>query len=271
VEFSLALVAAVAAIFFFSTLTRSTFGFGDALVAMPLLTLVVGLDAARPLGALVSVFTAMLIVARDWRRIDFRAAWRLIVAGLLGLPLGEAALHLIDGRWARLVLAVCLFAFALYSLVRPTLAHRIREGWVWPAGVCAGILGIAFNMHGPPLVVFGTLRGWPAGTFRATLQGHFLPVGTIVMLRHAVGGRYQEGPLLWLSLASLPCVLLAVPLGRALNARLGGPRFARLVYVLLIAIAVLLFTTTLRNWQAEKLPRRTLPASEGGQALSGNS
>ncbi|MEQ8785402.1 MAG: sulfite exporter TauE/SafE family protein [Pirellulaceae bacterium] len=261
---SLALLAAVAGVFFASTLTRSTFGFGDALVAMPLLSIVIGFDAARPLGALVSVYTAVLIVARDWRQIDVRSAWRLVLAGLVGLLIGEFALMLVDARWAQLALAGCLFAFALYSVVRPTLAHHIADGWAWLAGACAGVLGIAFNMHGPPLVIFGTLRGWPAKTFRATLQGYFLPVGTIVMLRHALGGAYQ-GSLLWMCLVALPGVTLAVPLGRALNARLGGPRFARLVYVLLMAIAVLLFTTTLRNWRqdapAESAAQRATAAS----------
>lgn len=247
-DISQELLAAVVSIFFLSTLTRSTFGFGDALVAMPLLTMAVGLDDARPLGALVSVYTAVLIVARDWRQIDFRSAARLVAAALLGLPVGEVALLLVDQRWAKMTLAVCLFAFAVYSLVSPEISHRIREGWAWLAGFCAGVLGIAFNMHGPPLVIFGTLRGWPAARFRATLQGYFLPAGTIVMLRHALAGSYS-GTLLWLTLAALPGVTLAVPLGRALNIRLGGPRFARLVYVLLILIAVFLFVTTLMGTQ----------------------
>ena len=52
----------VAAIVFLATLVRSTFGFGDALVAMPLLTLLIG-DAkvATPIVAVASAVVAIWV------------------------------------------------------------------------------------------------------------------------------------------------------------------------------------------------------------------
>ncbi len=46
--------ALVLVVLFCSTFIRATFGFGDALVAMPLLAMVVGLKTATPLVALVA-------------------------------------------------------------------------------------------------------------------------------------------------------------------------------------------------------------------------
>ena len=54
-------------ILFASALTRSTFGFGDALIAMPLLTLLVGVQTATPLVAFVGPTIAFTIVWRNWR------------------------------------------------------------------------------------------------------------------------------------------------------------------------------------------------------------
>jgi uncharacterized membrane protein YfcA len=237
---------AVPTVFFLSTLTRSTFGFGDALVAMPLLAFIVDLDQARPLGALVSVATALVIVARDWKWIHLRSVWRMMLAALAGIPLGWWALTLVNARWATAALALALLAFSTYSLLRPRLKQRIPELWIWPAGLLAGALGMAFNMHGPPLVVYGTLRKWRARRFRATLQGYFLPMGTLVMLLHA-GNRAYDSQLLWLFAVSLPGVLLAVPLGRLLNDRVRGRGFDRYVYVLLILISVLLLVNAVRG------------------------
>ena len=58
----------VAAIVFLATLVRSTFGFGDALVAMPLLTLlVVPMEVATPIVAVASAVVAIWVSIQDWR------------------------------------------------------------------------------------------------------------------------------------------------------------------------------------------------------------
>lgn len=250
----------MAAIFFFSTLTRSTFGFGDALVAMPLLFLVIPVDEARPLGALMSVATALLIVAQDWRKILFPTVAWLIVAAVFGMPLG-LLLAVIDPRIAKGTLALALLAFAAYGLLRPHLSKPISPWWVVPTGLSAGALGMAFNMPGPALVVFGTLRRWPAANFRATLQGYFLPTGTIILLWHAAGGAY-DAKLLWMFAISLPIVLLAVPIGTRLNRLLHGRRFERYIYGLLIVMALLLLLSVVRDSVSRAAPPTSAEASE---------
>lgn len=234
------------AIFFFSTLTRSTFGFGDALVNMPLLIMAIGLDEARPLGALMSVVSAIFIVGQDWRRILFPTVLWLIIAAILGMPIGLYVLAGIDPRIAKVTLALAIIGFAVYNLVKPRLKRPISEWWAWPAGFVAGALAMAFNMPGPALVVFGTQRQWPAESFRATLQGYFLPTGTIVLLWHASGSKY-DARMLWMFVFSLPMVLLAIPLGRWLNHLLRGRHFERYVYALLIAMGLLLLVNVVNE------------------------
>src|SRR5262245_25067845 len=78
-----------AVVMFLAALTRSTFGFGEALVAMPLLALV--LDDVRIATALVaisSIFNGLLILFTGPEGTDWRGAWRLIVGCMLGIPLG---------------------------------------------------------------------------------------------------------------------------------------------------------------------------------------
>ena len=92
----------VVSIQFFASLTRSTFGFGDALVAMPLLTLVIGLKFATPLVALTALVNAGMILSDSWRTADFRSARNLLVGAIFGIPLGLYALkhapeHLVKG------------------------------------------------------------------------------------------------------------------------------------------------------------------------------
>ena len=58
----------VLAVVFVATLVRSAFGFGEALVAVPLLALLIPVEVAVPLAVLVSVTVAAVIVAQDWRQ-----------------------------------------------------------------------------------------------------------------------------------------------------------------------------------------------------------
>jgi uncharacterized membrane protein YfcA len=104
-------------------------------------------------------------------------------------------------------------------------------------GLTAGILGGAYGMNGPPLVVYGTLRRWSPEHFRATLQGYFLPASVLGMIGYWAAG-------LWTSrvngyyLRSLPAVLLAIVIGRWTSRRLDAGRFLIYVHAGLLAIGV---------------------------------
>ena len=61
-----------------------------------------------------------------------------------------------------------------------------RQAWLF--GLSAGVLGGAYGMNGPPLVVYGALRRWSPEHFRATLQGYFLPASVIGMIGYWAAG-----------------------------------------------------------------------------------
>lgn len=72
-----------------STLVRAIFGFGNALIAMPLLAMTpIGMKTATPLIALIATILALVILVKDWRIIDLRSTWRLLAATIPGIPLG---------------------------------------------------------------------------------------------------------------------------------------------------------------------------------------
>jgi hypothetical protein len=78
----------VMAVIFLATLIRSTLGFGEALVAVPMLAMRVPIRVSAPLAVLVSVIVAAVIVVQDWRHVHVRSASGLILSSLPGIPLG---------------------------------------------------------------------------------------------------------------------------------------------------------------------------------------
>jgi uncharacterized membrane protein YfcA len=238
----------VIAVIFFATLIRSAFGFGEALIAVPLLSLRLPITVAAPLAVAVSVVIAAFVVAQDWRKIEVRSAAGLVLAALFGIPLGVLLITQVNDRVVKLILGLVIASFSIYSLVFRVRLHLEEDHPVWllASGFCSGILGGAYGMNGPPLVVYGSLRRWSPQRFRATLQGYFLPASLLGVVGYVVAGLWLPEVtryLLW----SLPGVVVAILLGRAINHRLRGDHFFRYVYVGLILIGALLIVQSVHG------------------------
>ena len=235
-------------VIFVATLIRSAFGFGEALVAVPLLAIRLPISVAAPLAVLVSITVAAVIIAQDWRNIHVRSAGWLVAATLFGIPLGLLLLTEGNNRVVKGTLAVIIMAFSAYALIgrKPPELHSDNRIWLLVCGFFAGILGGAYGMNGPPLAIYGAMRRWSAQHFRATLQGYFLPASAIGMAGYWLAG-------LWIAkvtryyLLSLIVVIPAILLGRAVNHRLRGDAFLKFVHVGLVAIGATLLVQAIRG------------------------
>lgn len=233
-------------IMFVATLIRSAFGFGEALIAVPLLAFCMPVHVAAPLAVLGSITIAAIVVVQDWSRIHWRSAGWLVLSTLLGIPLGLLMLTRCPEHLVKTGLGGLILLFALFCLFRNVSfrLHRDSRTWLLICGLLAGVLGGAYGMNGPPLVIYGTLRGWSAQQFRATLQAYFLPASVLGMCGYLSAG-------LWTSevthdyLLCLPAIIPAIFLGRFINHRLSADAFSRYIYLGLAAIGACLLTQSL--------------------------
>ncbi len=235
----------VLAVLFFATFIRSALGFGEALIAVPLLALSMPVQTAAPLAVLVSITVAVVVVIQDWRQVHFRSAGWLVLSTLFGIPLGLLLLKTVPESVVKSILGAFIIAFALYSLTgrKPEL-HNDRLAPLF--GFTAGILGGAYGMNGPPLVVYGVLRRWQPAQFRATLQGYFLIASMVGMAGYAATGLWTRTVSHYF-LLSLPLALIAIFLGHAIHRRLSSSRFLICVNVGLAVIGVLLLKQGLQH------------------------
>jgi uncharacterized protein len=178
---------------------------------------------------------------QDWKKIHLLSAGWLVLSTLLGIPLGVLLLTSSHQRLVKATLGVIIVAFSIYSLAgrAPRELKRDNLGSLLACGFCAGVLGGAYGMNGPPLAIYGTLRRWPAQHFRATLQGYFLPASVIGMCGYWFAGLWTARVTHYY-LISVPVVPLGILLGRAVNHRLHGEVFLRYIYALLVGIGALL-------------------------------
>lgn len=195
-----------------------------------------------------SITVAAIVVAQDWRHIHLRSAAGLVLATLAGIPLGLLALTSHHQEAVKAVLGILIAMFAVYALLGRSamrLEHDSRAALL-ACGFAAGVLGGAYGMNGPPLVVYGSLRRWSPQQFRATLQAYFLPASVLGMAGYWMAG-------LWTRAVSndyllcLPVMIPAIFVGRAINRRFSGNAFLKYVYGGLVLIGALLFVQALTH------------------------
>lgn len=234
----------VLAVIFVATLIRSAFGFGEALVAVPLLALLIPITIAVPLAVLVSITVAAVVVAQDWRDIHIASARWLILSTLFGIPLGIVVLTRMAEPLVKAILALIILAFSTYCLLirRPSELKTDKLAWVF--GFTAGVLGGAYGMNGPPLVIYGVLRRWSPQQFRATLQGYFLIASSVSLVFYWKAGVWVTAVTHYFLLC-LPLALAAILLGRVVNRRLKGRRFLLYVHSGLVVIGTILLIQSL--------------------------
>jgi uncharacterized membrane protein YfcA len=233
------LVLPVVSVLALAAFARGMLGFGNALIAMPLLALAVRVQIASPVVALANLTGILVILVGCWRSVDFGAAWRLILGCVIGIPVGLYFIKSANESLVRVVLGVILIVFGLYYLISPRLPYLRGEGTSYAFGLASGILGAAYNSNGPPIVIYGALRRWPPESFRATLQGVFLPTNAMVIVAHAVAG-LTTPTVLKLYGYSLPFMVGATLLGMYLGRRIPTGQFSRIVYGFLVVMGVLL-------------------------------
>ena len=226
-------------VIFFAVLTQSISGFGVALVAMAFLPGLLGIQTAAPLVALVALTLEPVLLVRYRLSLNLRAVWPLVLASFIGIPIGVWGLQGLDEDLVLAFLGFVIAGYALYALFQLRLPELRHPLWAYGAGFLAGILGGAYNISGPPVIVYGDCKRWNPTEFKANLQGFFLLSDLFVVLNHAVGDNLSTA--VWeYYLWCLPAIAAGIFLGLVIGRRLGPAVFRKVVLVLLVVMGFVL-------------------------------
>ncbi|MCJ7842534.1 sulfite exporter TauE/SafE family protein [Lederbergia sp. NSJ-179] len=242
---STVIVLIIAAVFI-GAFIRATFGFGEAVVSMPLLALLpIDLHTSISLIGLAGLTVALFTAISGWRYVDRPALIRLVIGALIGIPIGILFIVKLPASIITVGLSIFLMAYGSYSFIKVLLGKNDAKPrleapfWSLPVGIISGIMGSAYNTHGVPVVVYGTLRRWEPRRFRGTLQAHFLISGVFVVIGQALGGLWTEDLFLLFGL-SFPTIMIATLLGIFLHRRIPNEKFERYVFLLIVVLGILL-------------------------------
>lgn len=233
----LQLIAILGLILFVASFVRTAFGFGAGLIAMPLLLLFIDIQIAAPVVAVISITIAFYILISHHKHIDFKIAWKMFVPAIMGVPIG---LYFIQQEFqviVSLILAIIIISFALFKLFQPNIFTLKDDKYSFVFGFLAGILGGAYNVNGPPIIIYGTARRWQPNIFRAYLQAVFFPLNLSIIIGHYFSGNFTSA-VFEILLYAIPVLILAILLGEYVHRRIKIERFNKIIYLILLLIGI---------------------------------
>ncbi|WP_369964184.1 sulfite exporter TauE/SafE family protein [Mammaliicoccus lentus] len=226
-------------------LVRNIFGFGEALVTMPLLSLLnIDFKLSVSIVAIIGILVTFPVFIKSRKDIDWSIIKRLLIGSIIGAPIGIFIVNWTDEAVIVKCLGIFILVYGLVNLINQfvkvyQMNKKIPNQFDYIAGTIAGLLGSAYNSHGVPIVIYGTLKKWDIFDLKKISQVHFFITGCFIVTSHGVSGFWS--PSLWyLLIIVIPLLVLTLLFGNMISKRIDPKSFIKYVYILLIVFGILM-------------------------------
>jgi len=203
---------------------RGLTGFGFAVVATPLLSLIYPPAVAVPVAMILQIPSGLPTVLRDWEDTNFRAAVTAWMGGLPGLIPGVFLVSKMPENMMRLVVGGIVMLSTVALAFGRKLDRNPKPYELIGAGALSGLMQGAVAMPGPPVILLVLASSWSAARCRATLSFVFLLLGTAGLVFAAIHGIVTKESIL-IAAVAVPGLLLGQAVGSYLFDRVDAQRY----------------------------------------------
>lgn len=232
----------ISIIFLLAGFIQGMTGFGSALVAIPLLSLVIDIKSAVPLCILNSLVITTYLSLKMHKHLDSEKIIPLCLAAVPGIVVGSTVLKLVSSTLIRVSLGFLLISYSLYNLFGTPKPVKLHKAWAYIAGFLSGAIGAAFSAGGPPTIIYATLNDWKKDTIKATLSGFFLFNSYLIAAVHAMNG-LTTIEVFTSFMISAPFVLLGTVLGTICYGKIPRDRYLQIIFAFLVLMGIMMIVT----------------------------
>lgn len=230
--------AAIFAVVVVAAVVRAFTGFGFALLAIPLLVLVLPPAQVIPFIFLLELVIGVTLLPRLWHEVDFRGLRWLLPGAVLATPAGGYLLLAASAQTLRLGIGLVVVAAAL--LMARGLRFRTRPGAAasFGTGLISGTLNGAAGIPGPPVVLFYLATPAADSVSRASLIAYFTVTDALGLAVAGWNGLVVWDTLLW-ALWLTPAILIGSVAGQLAFRRADPAIFRRIVLIVLLVTGLI--------------------------------
>lgn len=159
---------------------------------------------------------------------------RFVIPGMVGIPMGVAALSVLDPAVIKLTIAGIMILYGGFFSLRKALPKLEHPTPFVDAGVgfLGGVLGGAASLSGALPTMWCAMRPWTKSETRAVLQPYNVIILGVTAVVLAFNGAYTWDSLKLIAFA-LPVTLLSAQVGITLFKHLNDDLFRRLIIALM--------------------------------------
>lgn len=227
---------------FFATIS----GFGFALVATPLLSLIMPVKWAIVFILTLTVVLRSLTMLRVWGQFDWRTVLITSLGSFIGTVPGSMLLRRISVSSLELFLGVLLLVVTLLMSKQYTVKIANKTYGRLGAGILSGFFGACTSVGGPPLALYFLNEHTEKDLMRANMIWIFGLTGFLTLIvNYFVGNIGTVGDWTYLY-TMLPGTLIGIWAGERLVFRLNQELFRRLSLLIVFFGAFMMLVS---GWQ----------------------
>ncbi len=221
---------------FVAALMQIVAGFGFALLAVPLMTLVIEPRLAVVVSSMTGIFVTTWQAVHSRADADRVLVRRLTIAAYVGMPFGLLVFITVNDTVLRLLLGIAVLIAVILLALRINL-HHVGPRLDYGVGFISGVLNTSLSTNGPPLVFLLQARQLSPARFRATITTVFAFSNILGLSLFIASGKVTRDGIVT-SAITIPAMLVGQLLGYPIRKHVHGERFRWLVLVLLTGAAI---------------------------------
>jgi len=239
-------IAGLLFVYFIGGLVKGGSGFGLPLITISVLPLIVPIDVALAVNAVVLPFVNIFQFGSSGHAgATVKRFWPVVVGLFVGVPIGALFVHAIAPETLTIALGIFVMAFVVLTALSPRV--EIPQRFEKPAGgltgILAGILGALTTANGPAFVIYLVGVGAERRVMVAALGLFFLVSGVLIAGSFWAIGILDERRVLIAAICVWP-ILAGMWVGNGIGERLPQAAFRKAVLSLLFLLGANMLVRT---------------------------
>ncbi len=233
----LGLLILIAVVLLLACTLQGITGFGQSLLAVPILISVMSPRTVAPLMLLAGTVLNLILALNARKQIHLGRLWPLILGGIVGVPFGMISLLILPSGTIRIAIGLVIILFSIILILGFSLRIKRERSALFPVGFVSGLLNGAVTMSGPPVILFFTNQELRKEEFRANLVVYFLILNLFTIPVFFAGGLFHSD-LITVFLLMIPVLILGSFLGIHLSGILRPDIFRKVALVIVILAGI---------------------------------
>ncbi|WP_142848042.1 sulfite exporter TauE/SafE family protein [Telmatospirillum sp. J64-1] len=233
-----AVALGLGATFLLGGIAKGALGFGMPLITISILPMIVPIDMALALNAVILPFTNFTQFVQSGPMMEtIRRFWPLTTGMIIGIAGGALFITVVDPRILSLILGLFVMTFVAVMVLKPQfhVPARAERSTGWGVGLASGVVGSLTTANGPLLVMYLVGLNVPRQLFLSALSLMFIVLGAMLSASYFMIGVLDFTRVL-IAVACLVPALTGMAIGNWLVGKLPADKFKLLVLIVLFIL-----------------------------------